>query len=162
MLRLSFCASRRRSSETRFATRPTTREREHRARRDLRRLGQALPRLVQDEGRDPEQQERVGHRGQDLEAQVAEGAAVGGWALGEPDRREGERDAHDVGQDVAGIREQGEAVGDGRPDDLDDEDREAERQDHGQAAPVAGGGRPVVVAHQRTPPPRRGGHLTLT
>ena len=40
---------------------------------------------------------------------------------------ERERDARDVGQDVAGIREQGEAVGSDRADHLDDEDREAEQ-----------------------------------
>ena len=138
------------------------REREHRARRDLRRLGQPPPGLVQDERRDREQQERVGHRGQDLEAQVAEGAAAGRRALREPDRREREGDAHDVGQDVAGIREQREAVGDGGSDDLDDEDRDAERQDRDQAAPVAGGGRPVIVAHQAALPPMGGVRVTLT
>jgi len=138
------------------------REREHRARRDLRWLGQPPPRLVQDEGRDPEQQERVGHRGQDLEAQVAEGAAARGGPLREPDGNERERDAHDIGQDVAGVREQGEAVGDDRPDDLDDEDREAEDEDRGQAAPVARCRGAVVVAHQEAPPPRRDVRVSLT
>jgi hypothetical protein len=52
--------------------RPTTGNREHQTRCDLRRIRQSAPRLVEDERRHREEKHRVGDRGQDLEPQVAE------------------------------------------------------------------------------------------
>ena len=59
MVRLSRCARRRIHRETALTARPMHRDGQHQARRDRRRIRQPLPRLVEDERRDAEQQDRV-------------------------------------------------------------------------------------------------------
>ena len=123
-VRLSRWASRSRNSEPAFAARPTSRHGQHQPRGDLGWVRQPSPGLDQDERRNPEQQNGVGDRGEDLEPQVAERAPAARRAGREPDREQRQPDPRDVGEHVPGVGEQGQAVrGDGAAD-LDDEDRE--------------------------------------
>ena len=73
--------------------------------------GQPAPRLVQDEGGHREQERRIGDGRQDLQAQVAERRLVAGRPRADPDRQQGETEPDDIGQDVAGVGEQRQAVG---------------------------------------------------
>ena len=98
------------------------RDREHQPGRDLRRRRQPAPRLVQDEGGHGEQERGVGDGRQDLQPQVAEGPFVVGRPRADPDGQQGQPDPDDVGQDVAGVGQQRQAVGRQAADELDDED----------------------------------------
>ena len=69
------------------------RDREHEACGDLRRIGHAPHRLEHDVAGDAKQQDGVGHRGNDLEPQVAECPAERRRPPGEPDREQCEPDA---------------------------------------------------------------------
>ena len=73
-----------------------------------------------------------------------------GLASGEPDRQERHPDARHVGEHVAGVGEEREAVGGDPADDLDHEDRQAQDEDGDEPAAVGGGGRAVGVGHQAT------------
>ena len=127
---------------------------EHEPGRDLGRLAQALPGLVQHIRRHPEQEDGVGDRGEDLEPQVSEGPFAGGRPARDPDRREGEADPEHVREDVGGVGEQREAVREQGADDLEEEDPEGQAEDRGEPLAMAGRGR-VNVRHQHSPPTAR-------
>ena len=71
---------------------------------------------------DAEQEHRVDDGGEDLEPQVAEGAADARGTGGEPDRQQGEADPADVGEHVPRVGQEGKAVRECRGDELDEED----------------------------------------
>ena len=126
------------------------RHREHQPALDVRRLGQPPPRLVEHERGDAEQDHRVDGRREDLRAIPAEGARVTGRPSREPDGSECEQQAGDIGEHVAGVREQREAVGRDASDHLDHQDREAHDQDDDERSPIPSGGTVDVVAAHRT------------
>ena len=109
------------------------RDGEHDTRGDLRRIGEAPHRLEHDVAGDAEQQDGVCHRSDDLEPQVAECPAERRRPPREPDREQREPDPDDVGQQVARIGEQRQAVRDHRPDDLDGKGNQAEDEDRDEA-----------------------------
>ena len=74
-----------------------------------------------------------------------------GGRSGEPDREQREGHADDVGEHVAGIGEEREAVGHRCADHLDDQDREAQSEDRHQPPAVCPCGRAVAVRHQTHP-----------
>ena len=86
---------------------------EHRAGEHVDRIAEAADRLDEDVDGDAEQQHRVGQGGEDLQAVQAERAVRAlVAAAGEVDGGEGHADADDVGEHVAGVRQQGERAGD--------------------------------------------------
>ena len=85
---------------------------------------------------DGQQQDGVEHRGEDLQPQVAERPALGRGSGGEPDRPEREADPDDIGQDVAGVGEQGQAVRDDGTDEFEDEHGGRDDEHHDQAIAV--------------------------
>ena len=124
-------------------------DREHETRRDLGRIRESAPRLVQDERGHREQKDGVGDRRQDLETQVAEGPLAAGRSGPEPDRQQREAQPRDVGEDVAGIRQQREAVRGKTADQLDDQDPDRQSQ-HGEEPSGIRAGRAVDVWHDRS------------
>ena len=118
----------------------------HRAGQDHGRRLQPLPRLVGDPSDDREQGHGVQETGDDLEAQVAEGALAVGRAAAEPECCVGQCERRGVGQHVARVGQQGQRARQHASDGL--HDHEAEDQEKGQqdlALVGAGHGRGVVM-----------------
>ncbi len=124
---------------------------QHRRPEDLRGLGQAADRLVEHVDGHPEQEDRVGEGGQDLQSVEPEGVVGAAGLLREVDRSQGHADPEHVGEHVAGIREQRERVGDHSHDHLDDHEHGEEHERSEETALVAGaaadGGVVVIAAH---------------
>ena len=110
---------------------------------------QSAPRLVQDERGHREEKDGIGDRGQDLETQVAERPLAACRSGPEPDRQQRQAQARDVGEDVAGIGQQGEAVRGESADQLDDQDPDRQPQ-HGEEPSGIRAGRAVDVWHHRS------------
>ncbi len=83
-----------------------------------------------------QEQQRVGHRGQDLQAVEAERPVGRGRARGERHRADGQQDPRHVGQHVPRVREQRQAVREQRPRDLDDHHRCSDAEDDEQPPAV--------------------------
>jgi hypothetical protein len=86
---------------------------------------------------------------EDLEPEKAKGALARGGAPGDPDRRERNGDAEHIGEDMTGVREEREAIGQQPANDLDQEDRDGQPEDRNQPGAMAGGGR-RSMGHQAT------------
>ena len=71
--------------------------------------------------RPPEQNSAVDHRAEHFGSAIAEGSAICSGAGGDDRRDERHEQAHQVGEHVSGVREQGERAGEHCSDDLDDE-----------------------------------------
>ena len=115
------------------------RHQQHRQAGDRVRLGEARPGLVEDDQPDPEQEHGVGDGGQDLGAVEPERLAQGGRTGGDPQRPERHPQPDDVRQHVAGIGEQGQRAGEQAADDLGDEVRRCETENHQQSALMRAG-----------------------
>ncbi|MDT4814617.1 hypothetical protein FQZ97_476250 [compost metagenome] len=110
---------------------------QHHGRLDLGRLRDAPVRLVEHVDRHEEQQHRVDHGRQDLEAVVAEGAALVRRPLAQPDggQRDGQR--HGVGGHVGRVGQQRQAARHQPADHLGDEVGRGQRQRPAQRLLVA-------------------------
>ena len=146
---LSWAPERSSAKATRLIDQAAGRDDQHRAGRDVRRVGEPADRLDQHEDRDAGEQHGVGQRGEHLEPVEAERALrVGGGPAGGGDRGERHRDAEHVGEHVPGVGEQGQRAGQQRGDRLDH--HEAGQQPGGPPEPGA------VLARRRAAPGPRG------
>ena len=130
----------------RVADEPDDAEDDHRARGDLRRLEQPPHAFDEHESADREEEGRLRGRPEDLGAVVAPRPQRRRRAACEARRDEPHRQAGDVGEHVRGVREEREAAGDDRADDLDDHHRDGDREDRREAPAMVGERRPVIVA----------------
>ena len=113
----------------------------HAADTHLARVGEPLPGLVKDPGRDDGDRQPVDQGREDLPAVQAVGVAIARRARREHDRRVGEAERGRVEQHVERVGEQRQR---GRPDPAGEfEDEDAERQ--GDRQPQLGGRGPVTV-----------------
>ena len=136
---------------------PDERDDEHPAAEDLGRVVETPHRLPDDPAADQHEREAVDERCQDLRPLEAEAARRRRRSARERHGHEREDDRDVVGQHVARIREEGEAVGPDSPGDLDDRERQGEHEHPEEratrSASVVVGMRPMrVVRH-----PHQGG-----
>ena len=110
----------------------------------------------------PNRSDGVDDSGEDLQPQVAERAAAGRGTGGEPDRQQCQADPGDVGEHVAGVGQECQAVREERPDELDEEDAERQREDGNETRTVRGRGRHVRMRHQGCLPAAERAHALST
>ena len=122
------------------------RDDDHRHAGDIGRIAEPLERLVEDEGRDADQQHRVGDRGEHLGAVPPVGPrGRSAAAAGEQHRRQAHEHRHQVGQHVAGVGQQRDRIDQQRGGELENE--EAGQDGGGDQHPADTGiGTAVVVA----------------
>jgi len=107
-----------------------------------------VPGLDEDRARHPEQQQRVGQRGEDLGAVIAVRLGRRRRARGEPRGDQGEGERGGVGQHVARVGQQGEAARPQAGDELDDHHGAGQREGDDEHRPRArGGGAAIVIVH---------------
>ena len=97
-------------------------DRQHGSAANLRRVGEALSRLPEDEGRHQQQDDAVRGRRQHLRALIAEGALGAGRTARHPDGEERHRHREHVRYHVPRIGQQCQAVSEDAPHQLHNED----------------------------------------